>query len=235
MRRGVWTRKERCFTSMDTFTGSTCKYLKSHASLQRVFSDNLKVKDVYHNTSSPTITLDSLGPRYLTVNHSLYQSEIASNPCSNFKCPWICVLAPDIMKNLAAKCVCPDGYKEASLGEGLGTTCVPPSTDEELRNLQIDSQIGLELMSEYCQSGLGCLNGGVCRSMPAGIICDCPEHYDGLYCERLIPGKTEGGGAGTVLLILVGVFLFSLILGFFAYFWIFKGRRSLDVPPNGQH
>ncbi|CAL2030446.1 unnamed protein product [Caenorhabditis brenneri] len=127
----------------------------------------------------------SIIPHHIVVNDTLHQVEpSAGNPCKELDCPWICVIVPDF----TAKCLCPYGYTPS------GTTCVPPSTETgEHENL-----IGLELMSEYCKTGVGCLNGGTCRevSNKTRIVCDCVEPYDGLYCERRKPVLSDN----TVLL-----------------------------------
>ncbi|CAL2030442.1 unnamed protein product [Caenorhabditis brenneri] len=110
----------------------------------------------------------------MVFNDSLHQLEPSTvNPCAELDCPWICVIVPDF----TAKCLCPDGYILS------GTTCIPPLTVTG----EHDNLIGLELMSEYCKTGVGCLNGGSCREVSNKIVCDCLEPYDGLYCERRKP------------------------------------------------
>ncbi|CAL2030452.1 unnamed protein product [Caenorhabditis brenneri] len=155
-------------------------------------------------------------PLHMTVNDSLHQPEPSHNPCKELDCPWICVIVPDF----TAKCLCPDGYTSSM----LGTTCIPPSTGTgEHNNL---THIGLELMSEYCKTGAGCLNGGSCREVPnkTRIVCDCVQPYDGLYCERRKHILSD-----EAILILIPVILFVLLLsaiGYGVYWFFFSQRRN---------
>ncbi|EGT53913.1 hypothetical protein CAEBREN_19512 [Caenorhabditis brenneri] len=155
-------------------------------------------------------------PLHMTVNDSLHQPEPSHNPCKELDCPWICVIVPDF----TAKCLCPDGYTSSM----LGTTCIPPSTETGERNNL--PHIGLELMSEYCKTGVGCLNGGSCRevSNKTRIVCDCVDPYDGLYCERRKPILSD---EAVLILILVAILLILLIaIGYGVYWFFFLHRRN---------
>ncbi|CAL2030451.1 unnamed protein product [Caenorhabditis brenneri] len=152
----------------------------------------------------------------MTVNDSLHQPEPSHNPCKELDCPWICVIVPDF----TAKCLCPDGYTPSI----LGTTCIPSLTETgEQNNLP---HIGLELMLDYCKTGVGCLNGGSCRevSNKTRIVCDCVEPYDGLYCERRKPVLSD---EAVLILILVTILLILLTaIGYGVYWFFFLHRRN---------
>ncbi|CAL2030443.1 unnamed protein product [Caenorhabditis brenneri] len=135
---------------------------------------------------------------HMVVSDSLHQLEPASgNPCANLDCPWICV----IVSGFTAKCLCPDGYTPSV----LGTTCIPDEAKHD--NL---TYTGLKLMSDYCKTGQGCLNGGTCRevSNKTEIVCDCVEPYDGLYCERRKPMISD---EAVLIIIPILIFLLAII------------------------
>ncbi|CAL2030454.1 unnamed protein product [Caenorhabditis brenneri] len=158
-------------------------------------------------------------PLHMTVNDSLHQPEPSHNPCKELDCPWICVTVPDF----TAKCLCPYGYTSS------GTTCIPPSTETgEHTNL---THIGLELMSEYCKAGVGCLNGGSCRevSNKTRIVCDCVQPYDGLYCERRKPILSDEAVLTMIPVILVVLLLTAIGYGVYWVFFVYRRNKKYAV------
>ncbi|CAL2030453.1 unnamed protein product [Caenorhabditis brenneri] len=184
---------------------------------------SLRVMEVARE-GSPVHTVSSnhqfMGmPLHMTVNDSLHQPEPSHNPCKELDCPWICVIIP----GFTAKCLCPDGYTSS------GTSCIPPSTETgEHTNL---THIGLELMSDYCKTGVGCLNGGSCRevSNKTRIVCDCVEPYDGLYCERRKPILSDEAVLTMIPVILVVLLLTAIGYGVYRFFFVYRRNEKYRV------
>ncbi|CAL2030450.1 unnamed protein product [Caenorhabditis brenneri] len=203
-------------TSVIAYHNGFLYWIESHGILRvlEVARDGASVHNVQHSHHFLTGL-----QTHLVVNDSLHQLvPAAGNPCEEVDCPWICVIVPDF----TAKCLCPDGYTPSI----LGTTCIPSLT--EVGEHDIQPHIGLDLMSEYCKAGVGCLNGGSCREVfnKTRIVCDCVEPYDGLYCERRKPILSD---EAILIVILVIVLLILLIaIGYGAYWFFFYRKNKKD-------
>uniref|UniRef100_A0A8R1DI91 Uncharacterized protein n=1 Tax=Caenorhabditis japonica TaxID=281687 RepID=A0A8R1DI91_CAEJA len=203
-------------------------------------SETLKVQEMTHHHSTPhTIHSFNRFPYGVSVNHSLYQSDTLSNPCleeEDFKCPWLCVIvpSPNTYRSIAAKCICPDGYTHSI----FENNCIPPTTIEEMQQVEKLSHIGSALMTEYCEAGIACWNGGSCREVAnehgrtERIACDCQEPYDGQFCERLNAEKMlsmEEQSARGLFILLFFSFLILLVVGCIAYVWIADQELANEV------
>ncbi|CAI2345099.1 unnamed protein product [Caenorhabditis sp. 36 PRJEB53466] len=190
-------------------------------------SETLKVQEMSHHHTSPHV-IHSFNrfPYGIAVNHSLYQTGLPDNPCEELECPWLCVMVPKSDAPVTAKCVCPDGYKQSM----LNNTCIPPQTVEEKAQLANLSYIGAALMAEYCEAGLGCMNGGSCRDEQNDlgrahrVICDCMQPYDGQFCEWVNPEmlaamEEDDGFAGLLVLLFVSLLILAIV-AVFAFFWL---------------
>lgn len=194
------------------------------------------MQEITHRHSSPnTLHTFNRFPYGLAVNHSLYQTGPPSNPCFETDCPWLCIIVPKTNVVMTGKCVCPDGYKHSL----LDNTCIPPSTIEEMEQLEKYSHVGPALMAEYCEAGLACLNGGSCRDVlnehgrTHRVVCDCQGPYDGQFCERLNPEmlaalEEEDGSAGLIVLLFI-ILLIGVVVGLIAYFWFVQRELATDV------
>ncbi|CAI5437928.1 unnamed protein product [Caenorhabditis angaria] len=155
-------------------------------------SESLKAHQIaHHHDHSTTQTLHSYNrfPYGLAVNHSMYQPQSTSNPCQFLNCPWICVIVESQPNIASAKCICPDAYKHSI----LDNTCVPPNEQERMEIAGNLSHVSAALMAEYCDAGVACKNGGKCEHLKNEhgrvhqIQCQCPEPFDGEFCERFNP------------------------------------------------
>jgi len=129
----------------------------------------------------------------LAIDNRLYYDTFY-NPCDEKECSHICVLEHKLFTDTPqAKCICPDQY---DMVEG---NCV--------YNGKAFGRVHMSAsrMTEMCQAGLICKNGGYCGAIKNATYenptCVCPDRYDGLYCEISLYGDDEDKSVASIIVL----------------------------------
>lgn len=128
----------------------------------------------------------------LKIFHEKKYNTSINNYCDKSSCTHLCLLIP-----LGHRCFCPDGVLRSE-----GGLCQAPL--EQSRPLP-----------PSCM----CRNGGICMDSPTGIICHCPDDYEGIKCEdyvqrRLVYSGKESGSLESIILFFLVVATLLVAIGF---------------------
>ncbi|VDK42328.1 unnamed protein product [Anisakis simplex] len=125
-------------------------------------------------------------PYGIAVNHSAYWNMTMRNPCEDIQCDHLCVLSVGVKGDVVGRCMCPNLYKNS---EEYG--CIPMNSTEiqQLGGARNVPSLCTTMMVEYCEKGIGCMNGGTCvkqinsHGHVEAISCNCVNGFNGQYCE----------------------------------------------------
>ena len=155
--------------------------------------------------------LHQLGKRdvALAINNRLYY-DVYHNPCDEQKCSHICVLVHNGSNDVPqAKCICPDQYEMVDgvcvySGKAFGVSFrILVALQGDFQRVHMSSS----RMTDMCQAGLICKNGGYCAAIKNSTFenptCICPERYNGLYCEMSLDGDDEDTSVASLVIVWV--------------------------------
>ncbi|XP_060535234.1 low-density lipoprotein receptor-related protein 2 [Cylas formicarius] len=158
-----------------------------------------------------TVQRDLLNPSGVKVLHESRYNTSLPNPCASNQCSHLCLAVPN-----GHRCACPDSQATPSHKSKAEIVCDAPTEPPRA-------------LPQVCR----CENGGVCRESDLdGLECDCPEHYEGRYCEARAAQGTDGPGAAATAVV-VPVVVILLILGAATGVWFFIRKRPFGKGLGG--